>query len=96
MAGELEGKVAAVTGGASGIGRASAEAMLAALSASWHEVLTGYCVGAAGGLPPAEVGRWATSIAAMRLVGLNHPAQWQKEHDPRQHCGRDRADQHRQ
>jgi ribitol 2-dehydrogenase len=30
MAGELEGKVAAVTGAASGIGRASAEAMLAA------------------------------------------------------------------
>jgi ribitol 2-dehydrogenase len=30
MARELEGKVAAVTGGASGIGLASAEAMLAA------------------------------------------------------------------
>lgn len=30
MAGELEGKIAAVTGGASGIGRASAEAMIAA------------------------------------------------------------------
>jgi ribitol 2-dehydrogenase len=30
MAGELEGKVAAVTGGASGIGLASAEAMLGA------------------------------------------------------------------
>jgi len=35
MAKELEGKVAAVTGGASGIGLASTEAMLAAGARAW-------------------------------------------------------------